>query len=85
MTDALGLAVPESASWRLEAGDDTFDGLGLSRYAAADRPLGQGQVRIAVRAGGLNFRDVLICLGAVDVGSTAMGMEVAGVVEEVGP
>ncbi|NEW59474.1 SDR family NAD(P)-dependent oxidoreductase, partial [Nocardia cyriacigeorgica] len=85
LTDALGLAVPESASWRLEAGDDTFDGLGLSRYAAADRPLGQGQVRIAVRAGGLNFRDVLICLGAVDVGSTAMGMEVAGVVEEVGP
>ncbi|MFE3442888.1 SDR family NAD(P)-dependent oxidoreductase [Nocardia sp. NPDC059180] len=85
LNGSLGLVVPESVSWRLEACDDTFDGLGLSPCGAADRPLGQGQVRIAVRAGGLNFRDVLICLGTVDVGNTVMGMEVAGVVEEVGP
>ncbi|SEM19531.1 Acyl transferase domain-containing protein [Rhodococcus maanshanensis] len=85
LTDSLGLVVPESVSWRLEAGDDTVDGLGLNSCRAADQPLGQGQVRVAVRAGGLNFRDVLICLGAVDVGNTAMGMEIAGVVVEVGP
>ncbi|TQF75170.1 SDR family NAD(P)-dependent oxidoreductase [Rhodococcus spelaei] len=85
LTDSLGLVVPESMSWRLEAGDETVDGLRLNPCGAADQPLGQGQVRLAVRAGGLNFRDVLICLGAVDVGNTAMGMEVAGVVVEVGP
>ena len=85
LTDSSGLDLPESASWQLEAGDDTVDGLRLNPCRAADQPLGQGQVRVAVRAGGLNFRDVLICLGAVDVGNTAMGMEVAGVVVEVGP
>ncbi|TJZ76761.1 SDR family NAD(P)-dependent oxidoreductase [Rhodococcus oryzae] len=85
LTDSLGLLVPESVSWQLEAGDDTIDGLRLNPCRAADQLLGQGQVRIAVRAGGLNFRDVLICLGAVDVGNTRMGMEIAGVVVEVGP
>ncbi|QBJ98756.1 SDR family NAD(P)-dependent oxidoreductase [Rhodococcus sp. ABRD24] len=85
LTDSLGMVVPESVSWRLEAGDDTVDGLSLNACRAADQQLGDGQVRVAVRAGGLNFRDVLICLGAVDVGNTAMGMEVSGVVVEVGP
>ncbi|MET9489763.1 SDR family NAD(P)-dependent oxidoreductase [Nocardia sp. NPDC006630] len=85
LTDSLGLVVPESVSWRLEAGDNTVDGLGLNPCGAANQPLGHGQVRVAVRAGGLNFRDVLICLGAVAAANTLMGMEVAGVVVEVGP
>ncbi|MET4612866.1 acyl transferase domain-containing protein/NADPH:quinone reductase-like Zn-dependent oxidoreductase [Rhodococcus sp. PvR044] len=84
LTDSLGLVVPESVSWRLEACDDTVDGLRLNPCGAADQPLGQGQVRVAVRAGGLNFRDVLICLGTVAAQNTLMGMEVAGVVVEVG-
>ncbi|MGW0517176.1 type I polyketide synthase [Crossiella sp. NPDC003009] len=48
-------------------------------------PLGAGQVRIAVRAAGLNFRDVLIALGMVPERNVTMGAEGAGVVIETGP
>ncbi|WP_432040680.1 SDR family NAD(P)-dependent oxidoreductase, partial [Streptomyces cucumeris] len=47
------------------------------------RPLGVGEVRIAVRAAGLNFRDVLIALGMYP-GDAPLGSEAAGVVLEVG-
>jgi NADPH:quinone reductase-like Zn-dependent oxidoreductase/acyl carrier protein len=47
-------------------------------------PLGPGQVRIAVRAAGLNFRDVVIALGMVE-DERSLGGEVAGVVLDVGP
>ncbi|GAA1069910.1 hypothetical protein GCM10009665_77660 [Kitasatospora nipponensis] len=50
----------------------------------ADRPLGPGEVRLAVRAAGLNFRDVLITLGAYP-GGARIGAEGAGVVLETGP
>ncbi|MFI9640478.1 SDR family NAD(P)-dependent oxidoreductase [Micromonospora sp. NPDC051925] len=60
------------------------------------RPPGPGEVEIAVRAAGLNFRDVLISLGmlaehyADDLGITRadevpLGFECAGVVVAVGP
>ncbi|MCX4806812.1 type I polyketide synthase [Streptomyces sp. NBC_01214] len=49
----------------------------------ADRPLGASEVRIGVRAAGLNFRDVLIALGMYP-GETPLGSEAAGVVLEVG-
>ncbi len=53
--------VPE-APWRLEpGGDGALDGL---RFVECDEPLLAGQVRIAVRAAGINFRDVLIALGS---------------------
>uniref|UniRef100_UPI002AD1F32E SDR family NAD(P)-dependent oxidoreductase n=1 Tax=Frankia sp. Cas3 TaxID=3073926 RepID=UPI002AD1F32E len=48
-------------------------------------PLAAGQVRLSVRAGGLNFRDVLITLGLVTQDNAIMGAEGAGVVVEVGP
>ncbi|AOR29815.1 hypothetical protein BFF78_00780 [Streptomyces fodineus] len=47
------------------------------------RPLGVGEVRVAVRAAGLNFRDVLIALGMYP-GEAPLGSEAAGVVLEVG-
>src|SRR6266545_3936493 len=50
----------------------------------ADRPLGVGEVRVGVRAAGLNFRDVLIALGLYP-GDAPLGSEAAGVVLEVGP
>ena len=40
----------------------TLDGLALAACEQAAGPLGTGQVRVAVRAAGLNFRDVLISL-----------------------
>ncbi|WP_156522250.1 zinc-binding dehydrogenase, partial [Nocardia vulneris] len=80
---AQSLVVPRSVSWRLEAGDRTVDGLTLTPSSSAEQLLDEGQVRIEVRAGGLNFRDVLVCLGMVpDV--AFLGGEASGVVVEVG-
>ena len=41
-------------------------------------------MRVAVRAAGVNFRDVLIALGMYPDGEAVMGSEGAGVVVEVG-
>ncbi|WP_149100762.1 type I polyketide synthase, partial [Actinoplanes teichomyceticus] len=55
------LTVPASAAWRLAPGPDrTLDGLRLVEVPHAD--LAPGEVRIEVRAAGLNFRDVMIGL-----------------------
>ncbi len=71
--------------WRLQAGDSgTLDGLCLARCPWEGEPLGAGQVRVGMRAAGLNFRDVLIALGAYP-GVGDIGREGAGVVLELGP
>jgi acyl transferase domain-containing protein/NADPH:quinone reductase-like Zn-dependent oxidoreductase/NAD(P)-dependent dehydrogenase (short-subunit alcohol dehydrogenase family)/acyl carrier protein len=75
--------------WRLDfAGRQTFDELALVPWPEAAAPLGPGQVRVRLRAAGLNFRDVLLALGvispAVDPGQ-GQGGEGAGVVIETGP
>ncbi|BBC31255.1 hypothetical protein SGFS_025490 [Streptomyces graminofaciens] len=76
---------PEVDTWRLEAtGSGSLDGLALVPYEEANRPLTAGEVRIAVRAAGLNFRDVLITLGMVEH-RAGLGWELAGEVLEVGP
>ncbi|MDT3399597.1 SDR family NAD(P)-dependent oxidoreductase [Streptomyces sp. B1866] len=80
-----GLRLPSGpAGWRLECPDSTsLDGLATVPSPAAAAPLGPTEVRIAVRAAGLNFRDVLVALGVVP-GQTGLGSEGAGVVLEVG-
>ncbi len=57
----------DAAAWRLDitAGRDTLENLALVACPEATAPLEPGQVRVAVRAAGLNFRDVLIALGVV--------------------
>ncbi|WP_418953451.1 type I polyketide synthase [Streptomyces cinnabarinus] len=83
--DASALVPPPGAAWRLDtAASGTLDGLTLLPYPEAAEPLAAGQVRVSVRAAGVNFRDVLIGLGMVP-GQTVMGSEGAGVVTEVGP
>jgi NADPH:quinone reductase-like Zn-dependent oxidoreductase/NAD(P)-dependent dehydrogenase (short-subunit alcohol dehydrogenase family)/acyl carrier protein len=86
-TGALG--VPRGVSrWRLDGGGgDTLQALSLVGCPEVDRPLERGQVRVAVAAAGLNFRDVLVALGMVHTGSASLGVggEGAGVVLEVGP
>ena len=62
----------------------TFDGLAVVDAPGALAPLAAGQVRISVRAAGLNFRDVMVILGAVP-GQEGIGGEAAGVVTEAGP
>ncbi|MFF2659196.1 type I polyketide synthase [Kitasatospora sp. NPDC058032] len=76
---------PGAAGWRLTTdGSGTLDGLALTENPAATAPLAQGQVRIAVRAAGVNFRDALIALGMYP-GAATLGSEAAGVVVETGP
>ncbi|MFD7901533.1 SDR family NAD(P)-dependent oxidoreductase [Kitasatospora sp. NPDC059747] len=79
------LTTPEDGSaWRLETPGGSPDDLHAAPYPAAGAPLGAGEVRIAVRAAGLNFRDVLTSLGVVPVGAP-LGTEAAGTVLELGP
>jgi NADPH:quinone reductase-like Zn-dependent oxidoreductase/NADP-dependent 3-hydroxy acid dehydrogenase YdfG len=70
--------------WRVDVtGGGTLDGVGRVPDTAAGRRLGPGEVRIAVRAAGLNFHDVVVALDMVgDDGG--LGGEGAGVVVEVG-
>jgi acyl transferase domain-containing protein/NADPH:quinone reductase-like Zn-dependent oxidoreductase/acyl carrier protein len=83
-TDAL-LPPAGTTAWRLDTtGAGSLDRLALLPHPAAQAPLAEGQVRLSVRAAGLNFRDVLVGLGMVP-GQTGMGSEAAGVVIETGP
>ncbi|AQA22618.1 phenolphthiocerol synthesis polyketide synthase type I Pks15/1 [Rhodococcus sp. MTM3W5.2] len=72
--------------WRLEvAGKGTVnsDNLFVAQWPEAGRPLSAGQVRIAVRAVGLNFRDALVTLGMYPDPDAGLGGEGAGQVLEV--
>ncbi len=69
--------------WRLDATGGTLEGLALVESEEALRPLQPHEVRVAVRAGGVNFRDVLVALGMYP-GRAQLGGEGAGVVVEVG-
>ncbi|WP_206538993.1 SDR family NAD(P)-dependent oxidoreductase [Nocardiopsis lucentensis] len=71
-------------AWRLSPGEGTLEGLSLAAAPDAEKPLAPGQVRVAVRAAGLNFRDTLIALGMYP-GDGVMGAEGAGVVVETAP
>ena len=80
------LAWPADRDLRLEvSADGTLDGLHAVTDEELSRPLEAGEVRIAVRAAGLNFRDVLIGLGLYPVDGALVGGEGAGVIVETGP
>ncbi|MBP5935311.1 alcohol dehydrogenase catalytic domain-containing protein [Streptomyces sp. LBUM 1476] len=73
-------------TWRLGmTGQGSVDDLVLEPSPEAEVPLEAGQVRIGVRAAGLNFRDVLNVLGVYPGEAPLLGAEVAGVVLEAGP
>ncbi|MEV6810351.1 SDR family NAD(P)-dependent oxidoreductase, partial [Streptomyces sp. NPDC051129] len=73
---------PEAFDGRLtQTGTGSLDDLAFLPYEQA--PLGPREVRVAVRAAGLNFRDVLIALG-VYPDPALLGSEGAGVVTEAG-
>ncbi|MEU6076774.1 SDR family NAD(P)-dependent oxidoreductase, partial [Micromonospora sp. NPDC047074] len=82
--DALTPPVGEPA-WRLDAPTrGSLENLALVGTDAADVPLGPYDVRVDVRAAGLNFRDVLNALGLYPGDPGPPGGEAAGVVTEVG-
>ncbi|MFW3114079.1 RifB protein [Mycobacterium haemophilum DSM 44634] len=71
-----------SGRWRMAAGGGgTLDDLLVGPCPRTE--LAAGQVRVAVAAVGVNFRDVLVALG-VYPGGGELGVEGAGVVVEVG-
>jgi acyl transferase domain-containing protein/NADPH:quinone reductase-like Zn-dependent oxidoreductase len=74
---------PTGDAWRLGIErKGSLDDLTIIPSAGA-RPLGVHEVRVGVRAAGVNFRDVLIALGRYP-GEAPLGSEGAGVVLEVG-
>nr|WP_194906499.1 type I polyketide synthase [Catenulispora rubra] len=79
---------PAAGAYRLGIPDKgTLENLTWVACPEVDAPLESGQVRIAVQAAGLNFRDVTIALGLVDrtAFDTGIGSEGSGTVLEVGP
>ncbi|QTD96714.1 type I polyketide synthase [Streptomyces cyanogenus] len=79
------LELPGDRTWRIDVAEPgTLESLAAVDNPAAQRPLADGEVRISVRAAGLNFRDALVALGMVP-GQEIMGSEAAGVVVETGP
>ncbi|MEU4778001.1 SDR family NAD(P)-dependent oxidoreductase [Micromonospora sp. NPDC023633] len=79
------LTAPPAAAWRLDAPvRGSLENLTLSPTDAADAALGPREVRVRVRAAGLNFRDVLNALGLYPGDAGPLGGEGAGEVVEVG-
>ncbi|MEO3756662.1 alcohol dehydrogenase catalytic domain-containing protein, partial [Streptomyces sp. B6B3] len=81
------LAPPQDATgaWRLDVTEPgSLDRLALVPAPDATRPLEPGEVRLSVRAAGLNFRDALGALGMYP-GDVTIGTEAAGVVVETAP
>ena len=76
--------VPPGPVWRLDTRDPgSLEAVKPQDAPEAVAPLGPYEVRIAVGAAGVNFRDVVVALGLVE-GETGMGIEGAGTVLEVG-
>lgn len=79
----LRLAQPSlQGAVRVVQTGEGLDGVAL-RPATPSDP-GPGELRLAIRAAGLNFRDTLVALGAYPGTPPPFGAECAGVVEAVG-
>ena len=79
------LVPPAEGPWRLGLSTaGTFENLQLEPVPNADAPLEPGQVRVALRALSINFRDIMITLGMF-THDALIGGEGAGVVVELGP
>jgi polyketide synthase 12 len=84
---ALDRLTPPSGSptWHLTStSKGTLDNLVLAARPAAAAALAPEQVRVAVQAAGVNFRDVLNALGMYPGEAGELGIEGAGWVTEVG-
>ncbi|MFC5008684.1 SDR family NAD(P)-dependent oxidoreductase, partial [Dactylosporangium cerinum] len=83
-TAADAMSVPVAA-WRLDVSKrGVLENVGLVPHSPADEPVEAGQVRIAVQASGVNFRDVLNALDLYPDGPGPLGLEGAGTVVDVG-
>uniref|UniRef100_A0AAU3GXX2 SDR family NAD(P)-dependent oxidoreductase n=1 Tax=Streptomyces sp. NBC_01401 TaxID=2903854 RepID=A0AAU3GXX2_9ACTN len=83
---SASLTPPVGTPWRLDTtGRGTLDHLTLAACPETLEPLAPGHIRVAIRAAGLNFRDVLNALGMYPGQAGLLGNEGAGVVLEVAP
>ncbi|RKS10382.1 acyl transferase domain-containing protein [Nocardiopsis sp. Huas11] len=84
--DGDGLRLPQRRTgWRLDIrGTGSIDDLVAVPDGEQGRPLAAGEVRVAVRSAGINFRDVLMAVG-MHPEPVGIGNEGAGTVLEVGP
>jgi mycoketide-CoA synthase len=83
VTDTL--AVP-GGDWRLAVtARGTLGNLWLAGTDEGRRSLASGEVRVGLRAAGVNFRDVLNALGMYPGEAGQLGLEGAGIVLETGP
>jgi polyketide synthase 12 len=74
-----------SATWHLTmSSKGTIDNLMLAERPQATGPLGPDEVRVAVRAAGLNLRDVQSAMGTYAGEAGELGIEGAGQITEVG-
>jgi acyl transferase domain-containing protein/NADPH:quinone reductase-like Zn-dependent oxidoreductase/NADP-dependent 3-hydroxy acid dehydrogenase YdfG len=81
-----GDLLPIAGPWRVGiTAKGSIDNLAVLACPEAEAPLTDGQVRVGVRAAGLNFRDVLNALGLYPGEAGPLGRECAGVVLDVGP
>ncbi|WP_425557018.1 SDR family NAD(P)-dependent oxidoreductase [Kitasatospora viridis] len=79
------LALPSGSGWRVEvANPGDLGSAAVVDTPDADAELAEGQVRVGLRAAGVNFRDVVAGLGMI-ADSRGLGGEGAGVVLEIGP
>ncbi|WP_421109827.1 SDR family NAD(P)-dependent oxidoreductase [Streptomyces sp. NEAU-S77] len=81
-----GLVAPVAQpAWRLAVeGAATIENVTPVPCPEVLEPLGPGEVRIAVHAAGVNFRDALIAVGMYPGGGVFRGSEGAGVVVDIG-
>ncbi|UUU25872.1 type I polyketide synthase [Streptomyces sp. DSM 40750] len=72
--------------WRLDMhAKGTLENLALLPSPDVTEALGENEIRVEMRAGGMNFRDVLNALGMYPGEAGPLGGEGAGIVTEVGP
>ena len=80
---ALALTPPDAPDWQLATtGKGDLTNLTLLP-TSPPTTLAPGQIRVQIRAAGLNFHDVVVALGAI--GDEGLGGEAAGVVVDTGP
>ncbi len=92
LAETTELIAPQAAHWRLTSQRrSTLEDIELLANPRAGAPLGPEEVRVAIHAAGLNFRDVLAALdhypGEIPIGSEGAGLvlEVGSAVEHIEP